>query len=121
EAASLGDQLIVGLNSDASVRSLGKGSNRPINSEEDRAFLLAGLTIIDAVIVFDDSTPENLIKELAPDILVKGGDYDPLVSNPNDPKYIVGREFMLKNKGEVITIPTVVGYSTTNTISKINT
>lgn len=120
EAANLGKRMIIGVNSDASVRSLGKGDNRPINSELDRAFLLAGLGIVDAVVIFDDHTPKNLIEELIPDILVKGGDYDENISDPSDPKYIVGREIVLENGGNVNTIPTVTGYSTTNTISKIN-
>ena len=120
EAASLGDRLIVAVNSDESVRSLGKDDNRPINAENDRAFLMAGLEIIDAVLIFNENTPEKLISGLIPDVLVKGGDYDGTISDKNDPKYIVGREVVLQNGGEVKTIPTVVGYSTTNTIKKIN-
>jgi rfaE bifunctional protein nucleotidyltransferase chain/domain len=120
EAASLGDRMIIAVNSDDSVKRLGKDTNRPINAEEDRLFLLAGLIIVDAAVIFDENTPEQIIKELKPDILVKGGDYDATISDKSDSKYIVGRDFILENGGEVITIPTVEGYSTTNTIHKIN-
>lgn len=75
-ARALGGCLIVGLNTDASVRQLGKGSDRPINSEADRAALLAALESVDWVVYFNESTPLNLIRELHPDLLVKGGDYN---------------------------------------------
>lgn len=120
KAASMGDRLIIGVNSDDSVRSLGKGDNRPINTELDRAFLLAGLGIVDAVVIFDDSTPEKLIQELNPDVLVKGGDYDAEMTDPNHPTYVVGRESVLKNGGLVQTIQLVDGYSTTGIVNKIN-
>lgn len=119
QAASLGDRLIIGVNSDASVKTLGKGDDRPINKELDRAFLLAGMGIVDAVVVFDDSTPENLIKDLLPDVLVKGGDYDGKITDSSDPKYIVGREIVTQNGGEVRTISLVDGYSTTSIVNKL--
>lgn len=76
EAAQLGASLIVGVNSDASVRSLNKGPERPINSEQDRAALLAALACVDAVLIFAEQTPEVLIEALKPELIVKGGDYD---------------------------------------------
>lgn len=76
EAAQLGASLIVGVNTDASVRRLNKGPERPINPEQDRAALLAALTCVDAVVLFDEDTPEALIAALRPDLIVKGGDYD---------------------------------------------
>lgn len=76
EAAQLGASLIVGVNTDASVRRLNKGPERPINSEQDRAALLAALACVDAVVLFDEDTPEALIATLRPDLIVKGGDYD---------------------------------------------
>lgn len=76
EAAQLGASLIVGVNTDASVRRLNKGPERPINAEQDRAALLAALACVDAVVLFDEDTPETLIAALRPDLIVKGGDYD---------------------------------------------
>ncbi|HOJ49758.1 MAG TPA: D-glycero-beta-D-manno-heptose-7-phosphate kinase [Spirochaetota bacterium] len=106
KAKSLGDILIVGLNSDGSVRKL-KGEGRPINNQEDRALMLSSLEFVDYVIVFDDDTPYRIIKEIKPDILVKGGDYKI--------EEVVGREFAK----ETIVLPFVEGYSTTNLISRI--
>ena len=105
-AAELGDHLIVGVNSDASIRRL-KGSLRPIVSEADRAYHLAALRAVDAVVVFDEDTPYELIREIRPDVLVKGGDY-----SPDD---VVGKEFA----GRVQIIPFVDGYSTTKLITTI--
>ncbi|MGO3130210.1 MAG: D-glycero-beta-D-manno-heptose 1-phosphate adenylyltransferase [Alcaligenes sp.] len=76
EAAQLGASLVVGVNTDASVRRLNKGPERPINAEQDRAALLAALACVDAVVLFDEDTPEALIAALRPDLIVKGGDYD---------------------------------------------
>lgn len=106
EAAELGDHLIVGVNSDASIRRL-KGSLRPIVAEEDRAYHLAALRAVDAVVVFDEDTPYELIREIRPDVLVKGGDY-----SPDD---VIGKEFA----GRVQIIPFVDGYSTTKLIATI--
>ena len=106
EAKSFGDILIVGLNSDASVREL-KGPSRPINSEDDRAYLLAALEAVDYVVKFSDDTPHELIKMIAPDVLVKGGDYEG--------KVVVGTEFA----SELKLVTFVDGKSTTQTIEKI--
>ncbi len=119
QAAQEGNRLIVGINSDASVKSLDKGKERPVTKELDRAFVLAGLGFIDAIIIFNENTPKELINFLQPDILVKGGDYDPEEKNSSSKKYIVGREIVLNKGGKVITIPTVEGFSTTGILAKI--
>jgi rfaE bifunctional protein nucleotidyltransferase chain/domain len=106
----LGDRLVVGLNSDSSVSEL-KGSDRPVNQQNDRAFALASLMFVDAVILFEQDTPEELIKVIKPDSLIKGGDYSV--------EEIAGAEFVKSNGGEVQTIPFVQGYSTTEFIQKI--
>ena len=111
QAKKLGDFLIIGLNSDSSVKAL-KGKDRPINSFEDRAVLLSALTSVDLVIIFEELTPENLIKEIVPDVLVKGGDY-----NIED---IVGFQTVIQNGGLVKSLSFYDGYSTTNYIKKIN-
>jgi len=111
QAKDLGDILIIGLNSDKSVKKL-KGNNRPINSFEDRAKLLAALKSVDLVIMFEEQTPENLIKEIIPDVLVKGGDYDI--------EEIVGYQTVIDNGGRVKTLSFYEGYSSTNYIDKIN-
>lgn len=110
EARKLGDALIVGLNTDRSVRAL-KGENRPINCESDRASVLASLACIDFISLFDEMTPKELIEELLPDVLVKGADYKP--------EEIVGFDAVTKNGGKVLTITLVDGKSTTKTIEKI--
>lgn len=110
-ARALGDALVVGLNSDASVRRL-KGPGRPIVPEADRACLLAALACVDAVIVFDDDTPRALIAALLPDVLVKGGDYE--VSE------VVGREEVEAAGGRVVLVPTLPGRSTTGLIERIS-
>jgi len=119
EAKALGDILIVGVNSDDSVKRLNKGPNRPINDENSRAYLIAALEFVDAVVIFSEDTPENLINEIIPDVLVKGGDYDPGEEDRNHPKYIVGRGVVLKNGGSVKTIDFVEGFSTTETLKKL--
>ena len=108
-AASHCDRLIVGLNSDASVTRL-KGPERPINSEDDRALLLRGLKVVDAVEVFSEDTPLELIRKLQPDVLVKGGDYSP--------DTIVGADIVQARGGRVVIAPIVEGRSTTNIIEK---
>ena len=110
EAKALGDKLVVGLNSDRSVRSL-KGHDRPINNERDRKFILENLKSVDEVIIFDDSTPIDLIKKVSPDILVKGGDW------PTDK--IVGHDFVQSRGGQVLSLAFKEGYSTTGTLEKI--
>ena len=111
-SADLGDRLIIALNSDASVKKI-KGSSRPVNDVHARGFALAALGFVDAVVVFDEDTPEELIKALKPDILVKGSDYSE--------KEIVGSAFVKENGGEVKTIPLTDGFSTTKIIEKIKT
>lgn len=120
EAAAFGHFLIVGLNSDRSVKTLNKGPERPINSEEDRAIILAALQCVDAVVIFDESTPYELISKVEPDVLVKGGDYDPSESNPEKKTYIVGSDFQRKRKKKTVAIPLVEGYSTTALIKKLH-
>ena len=110
KSRNLGDRLVIGLNTDGSVRQL-KGPNRPINSELSRARMLAALAFVDLVITFDEETPLELIKKVKPDILIKGKDYS--IEN------IVGAEFVLGNGGEVKTIEILEGYSTTEIINKI--
>lgn len=110
KARSFGNRLIIGLNSDNSVRKL-KGEGRPINNEEARGRMLAALSFVDAVTVFDEETPEELIDYLLPDVLVKGSDYK--VEN------IVGAKNVIANGGTVKTIDLVNGYSTTNIIEQI--
>ncbi len=111
EAANEADCLVVGLNSDASVSRL-KGPNRPLQNEEARMHIMASLACVDAVCVFEEDTPLELIKAVHPDVLVKGGDY-----RIED---IVGHEQVLAAGGRVLTIPIVQGYSTTNIEKKIS-
>ncbi len=110
KAASEGDVLIIGLNTDASVRSL-KGIHRPINDENARALIMASLNFVSAVVLFDEETPYNLIKLVQPDILIKGSDYKP--------EDIVGYDILKAKGGEVKTIDLVPGYSTTAIEQKI--
>ena len=119
QAAQEGNRLIVGINSDVSVKSLEKGKERPVTKELDRAFVLAGLGFIDAIIIFNENTPKELINFLQPDVLVKGGDYDAEEKDSSSKKYIVGREIVLNKGGKVITIPTVEGFSTTGILGRI--
>ena len=110
EAKDLGDKLVIGLNSDASVRRL-KGETRPVNGQHERATLLASLSFVDAVVIFEEDTPENLIKTLKPDFLVKGGDYTF--------ETIVGAEFVSSYGGSVKTIPLVENFSTTKILKRL--
>jgi D-beta-D-heptose 7-phosphate kinase/D-beta-D-heptose 1-phosphate adenosyltransferase len=110
EAASLGNILIVGLNTDSSVQRL-KGPERPLTHEQDRAFQVASLLCVDAVCLFEEDTPEALIKLVQPDVLVKGGDYTP--------EQVVGADFVKSIGGKVEIIPFVTGYSTTSIIDRI--
>lgn len=110
KARQRGDKLVLGLNTDLSVKRL-KGADRPLNDEYSRGRLLAALAFVDALTYFDEDTPYELIKELKPDILVKGNDY--LAEN------IVGADIVIANGGKVETIALVEGYSTTNIIEKI--
>ena len=118
KASQLGDRLIIGLNSDASVKRLEKGDDRPLISQADRAYLLASFFFIDAVIIFDEDTPLKLIQAIVPDVLVKGGDYDPKAIK-GDKKYIVGSDIVVNAGGKVDVIAFLPGYSTTNLLNKI--
>lgn len=109
QAAEYGQKLVIGLNTDASVKRL-KGTNRPINSEMDRALLLASLAYVDAVCLFDEDTPFNLINQIKPDVLVKGGDYSEST--------IVGADVVKQNGGQIIIIPTLGSYSTTRILEQ---
>jgi len=111
QARDLGDILVLGLNTDQSVRRLNKGSNRPINDERTRAYVLAGLASVDLILFFDEETPYNLIKLLQPNVLVKGKDYEV--------EKIIGFDILKENGGDVITIPFLEGYSTSSLIKKI--
>lgn len=111
EARSLGDALIVGVNTDASAARLNKGPGRPFTPEADRARVLAACACVDRVVLFGEDTPLKLITRLAPDILVKGGDYQL--------HEIVGREVVLARGGLVVALPFVPGYSTTKLIDRI--
>lgn len=110
DAAREADFLVVGVNSDASTKRL-KGESRPINDEQSRALLLASLSVVDAVIVFEEDTPLELIKMLQPDVLVKGGDYTL--------EQIVGSKEVIANGGRVVINPIVEGFSTTGILAKI--
>jgi rfaE bifunctional protein nucleotidyltransferase chain/domain len=110
-ARSLGDALIVAVNTDASVRRLNKDAGRPLNPESDRARVLAALGAVDRVVLFPEDTPMELITELKPDVLVKGGDYAL--------QEIAGREAVLARGGDVKVIPYVPGYSTTALLARL--
>jgi rfaE bifunctional protein nucleotidyltransferase chain/domain len=105
-----GDALVVGLNSDASVRRL-KGPERPVRSEAERAYVLAAFAAVDAVVVFEQDTPLELVRRLEPDVIVKGGDYTP--------DTIVGADVVRARGGEVVVIPLTPGQSTTSIIHKL--
>ena len=110
KAAELGDKLIIGLNTDSSVRRL-KGENRPVNNEEARAILLSSLIFTDKIILFEEDTPLQLINFIQPDVLVKGSDYQP--------EELAGYDIVKTKGGEVITIELTKGFSTTSILKKI--
>lgn len=110
-ARMLGDVLVVALNTDASARRLGKGPDRPINCERDRAIVVAALECVDRVICFDDDTPQSIIADLVPDVLVKGGDYTP--------DTVIGRSEVEAAGGKVVVIPLIKGRSTSETLRKM--
>jgi rfaE bifunctional protein nucleotidyltransferase chain/domain len=110
QAAALGDVLVVGLNSDSSVRRL-KGENRPLQDQLSRATVLAAIGFVSCVALFDEDTPYELIKRVQPDVLVKGADYKP--------ENIVGYDVVTARGGEVCTIEFVQGYSTSNVVAKM--
>ncbi len=110
KASRMGDVLVVGLNSDLSVKAI-KGKGRPINKERDRAYVLSALSFVDYVTIFGEDTPLLLIKKLKPDVLVKGGDWKT--------KDIVGGDFVRSRGGRVVSIKFLKGYSTSSLISKM--
>jgi D-glycero-beta-D-manno-heptose 1-phosphate adenylyltransferase len=112
QAASFADVLIIGVNSDASVKRL-KGNNRPVNNQQSRSLILASLIMTDAVVIFDEDTPLNLIKIVMPDVLIKGGDYTS--------ETVVGANEVISNGGKVEIISLEEGFSTTKIIEKIKT
>ena len=111
QAASLGSKFIIGLNSDQSVKALGKGGLRPIKDQKTRATILAALEFVSAVVIFKEETPYQLISSILPNVLVKGGDWEI--------DAIVGAGIVTKNGGQVKSIPFVEGHSTTNYVEKI--
>lgn len=110
KAADMGDKLIVGVNTNASVKSI-KGEKKPIISEDYRAMQVAALAFVDAVVLFSEDTPENIIKEICPDVLVKGADYQE--------KEVVGADFVKENGGKVELIELTEGFSSSSLIQKI--
>ncbi len=110
QAKELGDFLVIGLNSDKSVKKL-KGKSRPVNKEEDREYVLENLKPVDAVVIFEEDTPYNLIDSIKPDILVKGGDWSA--------DKIVGSDIVIANGGKVLSLGYVDNYSTTSIIDKL--
>ncbi|MBC8278031.1 MAG: adenylyltransferase/cytidyltransferase family protein [FCB group bacterium] len=111
EARKLGDVLVVGINSDASARTLNKGPGRPFNRQDDRAFLVSQLKPVDITVIFDQPTPAELIEALQPDIVVKGGDYTT--------DEVVGKETVENRGGKVVIIPLSAGFSTSSLADKI--
>lgn len=110
-ARAEGHRLVVGLNSDASVRRLNKGPERPVRSQDERAYVLAALELVDAVVIFDEDTPLALVETLQPDVIVKGGDYAP--------DTVVGATVVRARGGRVVIIPITPGHSTTATVEKL--
>lgn len=110
-ARAQGEHLVVGVNSDASVRRLGKGPDRPVRREADRAYVLAGLAAVDAVVIFDEDTPLELVALLQPDVIVKGGDYAP--------ETVVGADVVAARGGRVVIIPLTPGQSTTSIVERL--
>ena len=111
KAATYGKTFVIGLNTDESVRKI-KGENRPVNDEYSRAIVLAAFGFVDFVVLFEEETPYNLIKSIAPDVLVKGSDYKP--------EEIVGYDIVSSKGGKIVTIDFIPGFSTTDTIKKIS-
>ena len=109
-SADLGDRLIIGVNTDKSIKNI-KGQNRPIIKEDSRVKQLAALEFVDAVILFNESTPNKIINHIKPDIITKGGDYKT--------EEVVGYETVIENNGRVVIIPLTQGFSTTSILNKI--
>ena len=119
KAKDKGTKLVVGLNTDHSVQRLEKGENRPVNKENSRAIVLAALQFIDGIVLFDNDTPVELIKNVQPAILVKGADYDPNETDASNKKYIVGSDIVKGYGGKVEVIDLVEGFSTTAAIKRM--
>ena len=119
KARDLGNVLVLGLNTDASVKRQNKSPERPINNEETRAIILAALECVDHILLFDEDTPLELIKLIQPDVLVKGADYDPNETDKTSKKYVVGSDLVKANGGKVVTIDLSEGFSTTGLIEKL--
>jgi rfaE bifunctional protein nucleotidyltransferase chain/domain len=111
EARALGDVLVVGVNSDGSARTLAKGAGRPITPAEERAEILAALGVVDAVVIFDEPTPHDIVAAIQPDVLVKGADWAEGT--------IVGADIVAERGGRVVRIPLTAGYSTSALIDRI--
>ena len=119
KASDLGNELIVGINTDASVKRLGKATSRPLQDEVTRAMIIASLHFVSAVILFDEDTPLELIKFIKPEVLVKGADYDADETNPESKKHIVGSDIVKANGGLVKTLEYLDGFSTSAIEQKI--
>jgi D-glycero-beta-D-manno-heptose 1-phosphate adenylyltransferase len=110
-AREQGDVLVVGVNSDTSVKRLGKGPDRPLNREDERAEVVAALRVVDAAVIFDEDTPHEIVTALEPDVLVKGADW------PSDA--IVGRDVVEARGGRVVRVPLAPGYSTSAIVERL--
>lgn len=119
KAADMGNCLVVGVNSDASVKRLGKSASRPIQDEQTRAEIIASLHFVSAVVIFDTDTPLEIIQLIKPDVLVKGADYDAAEKDVKSKKYIVGSDVVRNNGGAVATIQYLENFSTTSIEQKI--
>lgn len=119
KSRDLGNVLVLGLNTDDSVRRQNKSPERPINNEETRATIVAALESVDYVVFFNEDTPYELIKLIQPDVLVKGGDYDANETNTSSKKYIVGSDMVRAKGGQIVTIDLTAGFSTTGLIEKM--
>ncbi len=118
-ARDLGNVLVLGLNTDASVKRQNKSPERPINNQDTRATIIAALECVDYVVLFDEDTPLELIKLVQPDVLVKGSDYDASETNSSSKKYIIGSDVVKARGGQTVTIALTEGFSTTGLISKL--
>jgi rfaE bifunctional protein nucleotidyltransferase chain/domain len=121
KASDLGNQLVVGINSDASVKRLEKSKARPLQDEQTRAMILASFHFVSGVIIFDEDTPQDIINFVQPEVLVKGADYDANETDPQNKKYIVGSDLVKANGGKVSTIEFLQGFSTSAIEQKIKT
>lgn len=119
QTSDFADKLVVAVNADSSVKRLNKGDSRPIQDENSRALIIAALDFVDAVVIFDEDTPYDLINTIKPNVLVKGGDYDANCTDKSDKKYIVGSDVVNSSGGKVEVVQFVEGYSTTKIEEKI--